>query len=592
MLRRLGGIIAVGMLSGLTVTTGVASAAGEDAMARAQDAAAMLARGNLQGALTLYSEALGDQTLSSDRRATLLNDRGVVYGRLNQPRQSIEDFNRAILLFPENPSSYNNRGNTLLALGLIKEALKDYDRALALAPGYAAVYNNRAGAYMRLGQTADAIRDYTKAIELMPASAAPLGGRGRALLAESRPDAALRDFSRALKADNRFAPAYRSRAEAHITRERFDEAIEDLSRALAFEPANLDLLMLRGRTYLLAGSTASAVKDYSRVLELDANRATAFEQRGYANAKAEAYDEAESDLGRAVELNPRSANAYAFRAWLYKLTGQPEVASREIDKAVRIDPTRPEVLWAKGEIAEATGRSDIAADAYRTALRADPTLAEARAGLQRLGFTDADASDADVPGPPVDGWRIVRRRDRYTAVNSTLGGLRIPLEMASDGVPRILEWDVKKAPFTGFGLLRFAAGQVAGAAGPEEVENVALINTTDKTVLAIEPHRRGAVKSTWTWADGKVTIAALDGVSDEFVLKAVARPGAVVATGPSGNGSSSVERRGDGAPPKWTTPEWAPWNDNKGNGGNRGAQRSSQSPPRKQKSLFDLIFGN
>ena len=557
-------LVAASLGVALTVLTCAvpAGAAGEEALAKAQDAATALARGNLQVALTLYTEALADPTLTNDRRALMLSDRGVVYGRLNLPRQSLEDLNRAIQIFPENASAYNNRGNTLLALGLMKEAIKDFDRALVLAPGYVAAYNNRAGAYLRLGQTGEAIRDYTKAIELMPTSAAPLSGRGRVLLSQQRPEAALRDFTRALKSDPRLTVGYRLRAEAHIQKERYDEAVEDLSRALAFDGNNRDLLMLRGRTYLMAGNVASAIKDYSRAIEIGPNDGAAYEARGQAHTRAEAFEDAEADLVKAIELNPRSALGYAFRAVLFKLTNQPEVAAREIDKAVRIEPGNAHVQWAKGEVAEARGRVDEAVAAYRAAIKADPSLIDARIGLQRLGILDQSTGDVDVPGSAMEGWRVILRRDRYYAVHPSLGNLRVPLEAEGEAVPRLLDWDTR-TPFPGFGLLRFSAGQVSTPTGALEIESVALINITDRLLVAIEAERRGERRSTWTWGDGRLTVAAIDGVTDEFMLRAPSRAGDIAAAGAAQQDRKAV------APPV----------------------RSAQQP-RRQKSLFDLIFGN
>ena len=159
----------------------------ESGQLRVREAAAAIVRGNLDQAIALYNEALDDKSLPNDRRATILNDRGVAYARRQQHKEAIDDFNRAIQLYPEYPAVYNNRGNVLLGLGAVREAIKDFDRALLLAPGYAAAYSNRAGAYMKLGQIEQAIAGYTKAIQLTPTSPAALSGRGRAQLAANRP---------------------------------------------------------------------------------------------------------------------------------------------------------------------------------------------------------------------------------------------------------------------------------------------------------------------------------------------------------------------------------------------------------------------
>ncbi len=108
-------------------------------------AAAALMRGEAQEAVTRYSEALKESSLSNDKRASILTDRGIAYIKLSQPRLALEDFNMAAQLFPEFAPVYNNRGNLLLSLGVVREAMKDFDRALVLAPGYAAAYNTAPG---------------------------------------------------------------------------------------------------------------------------------------------------------------------------------------------------------------------------------------------------------------------------------------------------------------------------------------------------------------------------------------------------------------------------------------------------------------
>lgn len=554
--------------------------------ARAQEGSSNLARGNPAMAAGLFTEALKDVTLPNDRRAVILTDRAVAYGRMGQHRLAIEDFNRAAQLFPEHAAIYNNRGIALLALGQPREAMKDFDRAILLAPGYAAAYHNRGGALMRLGAAPEAIRDFTKAIELMPGSAAPLAGRGRAFLAEARPHAAMRDFSRALQTDVRFASAYRSRAEAKLEVGRFEEAVEDLSRAIAFEPANAEVYILRGAAYLSARNAVSAIKDFTRAIELDPRSVAAHEWRGLAHAKAEAYEEAETDLASAIELDPRAAVAFAYRAFVYKATAQPELGLKEIEKALKLDANRAEVHWAKGEIEEALGRTEEAIASLRKAIVKKPQLKDAADALDRLGVASDTSGDVEVPGAGIENWRVVSRNNRYFAIGETPAKLRVPLEMMGEGIPKLLEWDVRKPPLQGIATLKFNAGR----SGLLDIEQVAIIDTLANTVIGIQPHRVGDRESVWTWEDTKVTVVSIDGVTDEFALRhskpkdpAVALAPSLRRGGPGDFGSASG------------TPTWAPWAQSGWGGGGSQAptQRSSQQRPSgKPKTLFDALFGN
>ncbi len=552
----------------LAVIMAAPANAQDGTQAKVQEAAAALVRGNPGQAVSSYTDALKDNALANDRKATILNDRAVAYVRLGQTKAAIEDFNKAVQLFPEYAATYNNRGNLLLALGLPKEALKDFDRAIVLAPGYVAAFNNRAGAHVKLGQQAEAIRDYTKAIELSPSNPAPLSGRGQALLSQGRPHAAIRDFSRAVNADARFASAYRSRGEAKLAIGRTEEAIEDLSRAIAFDSGNAEIYLLRGDAYLAGGNAAGAIKDFSRVIEIDQNSVAAYRARGLANSSAEAYDDALADLNRAIEIDPRSAVSFAYRAVVYKQANQADIGQKDLATAIKLDPNCAEVYWARAELAEAAGgQNDQAIADLRKALSLKPELRQASAGLVRLGAPAVDAEDKAVPGPTVEKWRIVSRGTAYFAVNDDFPRLRVPLEMSGEGTPRIIDWEAKKAPLRGIGVLRFSGGRMQGKTGPEEVELAAIIDTNAASVIAIEPHRLGDKIATWTWDEGKVIVASADGVTDEFQLRNVGK-------GPSeGQGGY---RRGD------DRPNWEPWRE----------RPVAQAPRRKPKTIFDLLFNN
>ena len=436
------GRTSIGALALLAAGIAAIAVADETGQLRAREAGAALARGNLDQAIALYTDALEDKTLPNERRATLLTDRGVAYARRQSLKDAIEDFNRAIQLYPEYAAVYNNRGNVLLGIGAVREAMKDFDRALALAPGYAAAFSNRAGGYMKLGQTDLAIADYTKAIALIPANPAALTGRGRAHLAAWRPQAAIRDFTRAVALDARFSAAYRSRAETRLAMERYEEAIEDFSRAIAFEARNADLYVLRGSAYLQAGNAASAVKDFATGIELNPRSGGAYVARGFAYAKAEAFDDALADFARAIELEPRSPKAFAYRAWTYRRQQQPELALKDVERALRLDANSAEAYWARGEIHDAQGRPAQAVPDLKKAVSLDPLLKDAARALERLGAGES-SEEVELADAGADHWRVFAKGRQYFATNEQIPRLKVDIEMMGKGQPRILEWELK-----------------------------------------------------------------------------------------------------------------------------------------------------
>ncbi len=536
-------------------------------------------------AIATYTEALKDTGLANDRRATILNDRAVAYSRTGQIKLALDDFNRAVQLFAEYPAAYNNRGNLLLSAGQYAEAVKDFDRAILLAPGYAAAHSNRANARLKLGQTAEAVIDFTRAIELMPASAPPLSGRGLVHLATGRPHAAIRDFSRAVNADARFASAYRNRAAARLDIGQSEEAIEDLSRAIAFDINNPEIYVLRGYAYLNTGNAPSAIKDFTRAIEINPASVQAHQARGLAHGMADAFDEAYADLNRAIELDPRSAAAFAYRAFVYKQNQQVDVAGKDLETALKLDPGSADVQWVNGEIEEGRARSDAAIVSLRKALELRPGWRLAEDALKRLGAGADLSEDRLIAGAGMGNWRVVMQRNAYFAVSDDYPALRIALEIMGEGQPTILEWELKKPPHKGYGVLRFSGGRVITKNGPEDTELAAIVDIENAKVVSIQPHRQGQRVAGWTWEEDRVQIASIDGVTDEFALrsaKAEETPVAAALVAPKRSSTSASRNAG-----------WSPWDTPFGT-----SQSERREPKRQQaqkrgpkpKSLFDLLF--
>lgn len=555
----------------------------------ADTAAGHLAQGRTAEAINAYSAALADTALSNDRRATLLNDRGVAYARAGQVKLAIEDFNAAAGLFPEYAAIYNNRGNLLVSLGLLKEAMKDLDRAIVLAPGYISAYNNRAALYVRLGQTGDAIADYTRAIALNPQTPAPLSGRGQVYLTLLRPHAAARDLTRAVTADARFSQGYLYRAASRLMTESYDEAIEDLSRAVAFDVGNADIYTLRGEAYLSLRDTSAALKDFSQAIAIDPKNVAAYLGRGLTHARSDAFDEAFADLNRAIELDPRSARAFAYRAFVYKQTGQVGVGQKDIETAMKLEPRNSDVLWAKAEIEEAQGQADQAIADARLALQLKPGSKDAAELIQRLDPASMDDPLDVVKDAGREPWRVVRRGAQFLALSDAYPRLSVPMEMMGEGTPKVLGFEIKPAPHDAFAILRFSAGALQTAHGAEEIEMAALLDLSRQRVLTVVPDKQAGKTATWSFEEARISVAAVDGLTEDFPLDRPSAGGGAMAAGAGIAAGAGTRRYSPGSAPGAA---WAPWNQPFGvpGAGSPSSKPAKAARKRKPKSIFDLLF--
>lgn len=581
-------VLAAGIVL-LVAGAGEGHAQNDAAMAsRALEAGSALAQGNPQQAIALYGEALREPSLTNERRSTLHNDRGVAYWRARQHKAAIDDFNRAITLLPESSAAYNNRGIVLLGLNLVNEAVKDFDRAIVLTPGYVSAYHNRATAHFQLGNLDAAGQDFSRAIELSPPSspqtAAPLVGRGRVRLAQSRTFAAVRDFTRSIGLDGKDAASYRYRAQAYLANDNTSDAIEDYNRAIGTDPNNAELFVARGRAHLTAKNNAAAMKDLGRALEIDPRSAQAFVYRGLVKARQSQFEDALADFSKAVESDPRYVPAYVHRAWTYRQMEQPETGLRDIERALKLEPRHAESFKVRAELHEALGRKDEAVADFRQALSLDVKQRESAEALARLAG-EASIEAQELLGKGNGGWRVFRRSDgSYLASTAAHPRLLVTLEMAGPGEPRIAGWEEQANAFKGIGVLRYEAGAAEGRLGAgHTVELAAVIDLSAARLVSIEPNRIGDAGSKWTWEDGKLIVAGIDGLTNEFRLRDQSKVKPAVASS-----EDEDERRRRRASAGGDGPAWAPWNEGRPQRSDRASQdRSHQKKP---KTLFDLLF--
>ncbi len=132
-------------------------------------------------------------------------------GSVSNHPNTLDNYNHAILLNPNNLVAYYNRGNALYHLGDYQSALADYTQALTLNPNYSDIYNNRGLTRLQLGDPQGAIEDYTQAITLNPDDAKIYSNRGSARNKLGDIKGALEDFTQAIRLNPDYAPAYYNR---------------------------------------------------------------------------------------------------------------------------------------------------------------------------------------------------------------------------------------------------------------------------------------------------------------------------------------------------------------------------------------------
>lgn len=484
------------------------------------------------------TKRLGQKDLSKEDVAGILINRGVMLWQVGKPVLALKDFNEATKLFPENPAIYNNRGNVLLDLDLPTDAIKDYDRAILLEPAYAAAFNNRGNAFLRLGHAERAKRDFGTAIRLRPLFASPYNGLGQ-LLGDKRPYAAVRYFAQAIRLNPNIRSAFSNRASVYRKLQRYDAAIKDLNIAIFLSPNDAEARIARAEAYIRTNRLSDAIADLSKAIELQPNSEVSYALRALAYADQRVFDQALADLDRAIQLNPRYTAAYKNRATIYLSMGEPSPAIPDIERAIKITPRDPSAFLVRARAYEALDLPEKAISDYHTANRLDPHSTQSRQALGRLGY-EVRSNPKRPTTLGTEEWHIYIDGDgRYFAESDTYS-MTVPLEMVNSAdKPRLLNWEIKKKPFNGIGVLYYFAGNDSGGTASARVENVAILDIYQKSVVALHPFRIGQSQAQLNWRNGTLTVVGPDSITSEHKL----RSPKVVSVSKSFKRSGSKKRR-------------------------------------------------
>jgi tetratricopeptide (TPR) repeat protein len=204
----------------------------------------------------------------------------------------------------------------------------------------------------------------------------------------------------------------------------YSEAIE--SRTLEPEPL-ANALLNRGFAHQKLNEHQAAADDYSAALQIDAMsadlRATALYNRGVSFQRLSQLPKAVEDFTSALFLNPQFAQAYYNRGNALRDSGQLLFALSDYDRALRYNhPNMARVHYSAAITHVALRRSADAAKHFKNALAINPAMAEAKAGLEKLGNKQAAvqvaATDDILTGSlsALGGGLVVRKPDLPKAI--------------------------------------------------------------------------------------------------------------------------------------------------------------------------------
>jgi tetratricopeptide (TPR) repeat protein len=313
---------------------------------------------------------------------------------------AIEQINCALIIRPEFPEAYYNRGNVRYGQGELEEAIADFTRAIELTPGGPFAYNNRGLAHLDYGNFEEAIADFTRAIELTPEVTIVYYNRGLAHHRLEDFEEAIVDYTRAIELNSEDATAfyaYYNRGLAHLDYGDFEEAIADFTRAIELNPEDATAFYNRGLAHSNQGAIEDAITDYSRAIELNPEDALAYHNRGNVHHRQGEVENALTDYNRAIELNPDLAIAYHNRGFVRSEQGEVENALADDNRAIELNPDLAIAYRNRGNAHRNRGNLEGAIEDYARAINLNPedALAYYHRGTVRRDQGDLEGAISD-----------------------------------------------------------------------------------------------------------------------------------------------------------------------------------------------------
>jgi tetratricopeptide (TPR) repeat protein len=291
-------------------------------------------RGDLEAAIAEYDKAI---LLDPDNANAFVN-RGRARTVKGEVDAAISDDDKVISLVPDNVVAYNNRCFDRDKKGDFEAAIVDCDKAIALDPSFAYPYNNRGLAFASQGKLDNAIADYEKSIALDGENIFAYQNRGDARIKIGNWDGAIADFEKCITINAKSAQAYNGRGLARYYKGEFDQALADFNKALSLDPNAPVAYNNRGLALIGKGNLDQAMADYDKSIALNNRNDLAYSNRGYLRNQREDWNGAIADFDKAIALNPKSADAYNGRGLAHYYKVHLDQAIVDYDKAIAIDP--------------------------------------------------------------------------------------------------------------------------------------------------------------------------------------------------------------------------------------------------------------
>ena len=250
-------------------------------------------------------ETLWRDTLAKNQSSWMAHHNlGIELLQKGQLDDALEQFQAAVILFPDGDQEQCDLGVALMEKNQNVEAIEHLKKAVALNPELFQAQNNLAMAYLKTGESAQAVAHFRKAIQLKPEVSSVQINLGSALEQQGKADAAIDVYRAASRQFSTEVEPLRRLAEALIGREQFLAAIQTYRQAIHLSPNRTDLLVGLGNLYLTRTNYSDAADCYRQALRIEPASAGIHYNLGIVEGLQGQVEFKRRELTECLRLNP------------------------------------------------------------------------------------------------------------------------------------------------------------------------------------------------------------------------------------------------------------------------------------------------
>jgi tetratricopeptide (TPR) repeat protein len=276
-----------------------------------------------KNSLTLFNDVLEKYpSEKSPYVGVIYNNRGNFKKEHKDYSGAMDDYNKAIELFPGDALAYNNRGTARIEWKKdYAGAMADYNKSIEIRPDLALAFYNRGNLKKEHGDIENAIADYSRAVEIIPEYVDAYVNRGNAKKVLRDYYGAVSDYNKAIELNPKYPPAFFNRALLKAEQNNYEGALADYNSILEMDPYNFRAYYERGNIKIAQKDYEGAIGEFSRAIALNPDYAYAYHNRGTLRMMMKKYAEAVADYSEVLRLSPQSGDVYFSRAWGRLQTG-------------------------------------------------------------------------------------------------------------------------------------------------------------------------------------------------------------------------------------------------------------------------------